>query len=179
VTDEPAFLVVGQIGKPHGTRGELFVEPLTDHPGNVFVPGVVLRPGDARGGAPAGELPPLHIEGVRPFRHGWLVAFEGVDDRNAAELMRGRYLLLERELLPPLADGEVFVHQLIGMEVVTVAGERIGEVRTVFDLAPTNLLEVRTADGTVLVPFREPTVRAVDTAAKRIVIDPPEGLLDL
>jgi 16S rRNA processing protein RimM len=63
--------------------------------------------------------------------------------------------------------------------VVTVGGERVGVVREVFDLSPVSLLDVRTGAGSVLIPFREPTVSAVDPAARRIVIDPPAGLLDL
>ena len=176
---EPAFLVVGHVSKPHGTQGELFVQSLTDHPGNVFVPGVVLRLGDAEGSAPDADLPPLRIDEVRDFQRGFLVAFGGVDSRNAADLLRGRYLLLERDLLPPLAEGEVFYHQLAGMEVMLVDGTRVGEVTEVFELRPADLLEVRTDKGTVLIPFLQPMVQGVDVAGRRIVIDPPEGLLDL
>jgi 16S rRNA processing protein RimM len=176
--DEPAFLVVGQVRKPHGTKGELVVEPLTDHPGDVFVSGVVLRPGDERGRAPDPEQPPLVVEGARPFQNGWLVTFGGVADRDQGDRLRGRYLLMERALLPPLAEGEVFKHQLVGLEVFTVDGARVGEVIEVYELRPADLLEVRTGRGKVLVPFVPHMIRAVDVAGGRIVIDPPEGLLD-
>lgn len=176
---EPAFLVVGHVSKPHGTQGELFVQPLTDHPGNVFVPGVVLRLGDGDSGVPDPDLPPLRVDEVRPFQQGWLVSFGGVESRNAADLLRGRYLLMERDRLPPLAEGEVFFHQLPGMEVVMVDGTRVGEVTEVFELRPADLLEVRTQKGTVLIPFLQPMVRSVDVEGKRVVIDPPEGLLDI
>ena len=175
---EPAFLIVGQVRKPHGTRGELLVEPLTDHPGDVFVSGVVLRLGDAAGRDPDPDLPPLLVEAARPFQRGWLVTVDGVEDRNAADVLRGRYLMLEREALPALAEDEVFYHQLPGMQVVTVAGELIGEVTEVFELRPADLLEVRGPRGTVLIPFLGHMVREVDVQGRRIVIDPPEGLLD-
>jgi 16S rRNA processing protein RimM len=176
--DLPDFLVVGHVAKPHGTRGELTVQPLTDHPGDVFVPGVVLRPADAAGALPDPDLPPLRIDAARPFQRGWLVVFGGIDDRNAADLMRGRYLLIARALLPPLAEGEIFLHQLMGLEVVTVAGGRVGDVIEVYELRPANLMEVRGERGTVLIPFLENIVREVDVAGGRIVIDPPEGLLE-
>src|SRR5688572_15776001 len=144
---EPAFLVVGHVSRAHGTKGEVFVEPLTDHPGDVFVPGVVLRQGDARGGAPDPDAPPLRVESVRPFKHGALVTFGGVGDRNESERLRGRYLLVERDRLPPLEAGEVFLHQLVGMEVVGANGTRVGEVIEVYELAPADLLEIRTDKG--------------------------------
>jgi 16S rRNA processing protein RimM len=176
--DLPDFLVVGHVAKPHGTRGELFVQPLTDHPGDVFVPGVVLRPADAAGALPDPDLPPLRIDSVRPFQRGWLVGFGGFEDRSAADLMRGRYLLIERARLPPLAEGEVFLHQLLGLEVLTVQGKRVGEVIEVYEMRPADLLEVRTERGTVLIPYLETVVREVDVAGGRLVVDPPEGLLE-
>jgi 16S rRNA processing protein RimM len=177
--DEPAFLVVGQVRKPHGTKGELVVEPLTDHPGDVFVSGVVLRPGDASGSEPDPARPPLLIEDARPFQAAWLVSFEGVEDREGGDRLRGVYLLMDRALLPELAEGEVFYHQLPGMEVYTADGARLGEVSRVYELRPADLIEVRTEKGTVLVPFVEHIVRELDVAGRRIVIDPPEGLLEL
>ena len=177
--EEPPFLVVGRVGRAHGTRGELFVAELTDHPGTVFVPGVVLRLGDREGVAPDLDLPPLRIADARPFQKGWLVSFGGVEDRSAAGVMRGRYLMLERERLPPRAEGEVFYHELVGMEVVTVAGATVGEISAVFERRPADLIEVRTARGTLLIPLHEPIVREVNLEGRRVVIDPPEGLLDL
>jgi 16S rRNA processing protein RimM len=176
--DEPAFLIVGHVRKPHGTRGELVVDSLTDHPGDVFVSGVVLRAGAARSNEPDPSRAPLRIEGARPFQNGWLVTFEGVSDRDAGDHMRGLYLLMERRLLPGLAAGEIYRHELLGMQVFTADGARIGEVSEVYELHPADLLEVRTERGTVLVPFVEPMIRELDVPGRRIVIDPPEGLLD-
>jgi 16S rRNA processing protein RimM len=176
--EEPAWLIVGLVRKPHGTRGELFVESLTDHPGDVFVSGVVLRPGDASGRVPDPDAPGLRVLSARPFRDGWLMSFAGVDDRGAADRLRGRDLLIERSRLPALAEGEVFRHQLIGMQVYTMGGAHVGEVRAFFEVRPADLLEVRTPTGAVLVPFHRHLVREVDVEGGRIVIDPPEGLLD-
>jgi 16S rRNA processing protein RimM len=174
----PDHLVVGHLASAHGTRGELLVEPLTDHPGDVFAPGVVLRPADAAGAEPDPDLPPLRVRSVRPFRRGWLVTFAGVEDRNAAEQLRGRYVLIERVRLPALEEGEIFLHELVGLEVARADGTRVGKVVRVYELRPANLIEVRTERGTVLVPFVGSIVREVDVRGGRLVIEPPEGLLD-
>jgi 16S rRNA processing protein RimM len=177
--EDPRFLVVGHLNKPHGTKGELFVWPLTDHPESVFAPGVVLFSGDEGAQEPDPDMPPLRIVAVRAFRRGFLVSFAGVQDREGAELLRGRYLLTEIGAVEPLAEGEVFYHQLLGMEVVTKEGQPLGEVVEVYELRPAHLLEVHGPAGEVMIPFLSHIVVEVDTERRRMVVDPPEGLLDL
>ena len=176
---DPQHLVVGHVNKPHGIRGEVLVRPLTDHPEGIFAPGVVVLLADPRGREPDPAEPAVEIESARPFRQGYLVAFRGAEDRDDAERLRGRYLLLPVDSLEPLADDEVFYHQLLGMRVETVAGEAVGVVREVYELQPSDLLEVRTPKGSVLVPFHREVVVEVHRDEGRLVIDPPAGLLDL
>lgn len=174
----PEHLVVGHITKPHGTRGELFVWPLTDRPDIVFATGSSLLLGDVDGTLTDGTV--VTIESARPFKRGLLVAFEGVTGRAAAEALAQRYLLLARVDVPPLEDEEVFYHELLGLEVVDVAGARVGRVREVFETEPHHLLEVEDDSGkTHLVPFAARIVREVDRDGRRLVIDPPPGLLEL
>lgn len=177
--EDPRFLVVGHISKSHGTKGELFVWPLTDHPGSVYAPGVVLRLGDADADEPDPDLPPLRIEASRPHRQGYLVVFGGLTDRRQSDLMCGQYLFRETEALEPLGEGEVFYHQLLGMSVETKDGAYVGEITEVYELSPAHMLDVRGPDREVLVPFLKDIIVDVDTEARRMVIDPPDGLLDL
>lgn len=175
----PRHLVVGHISKPHGTRGEVFVWPLTDRPAGVYSPGHQLMLGTTEG-----ELPPdatvLEVQSTRPFKRGLLVKFQGIEGRTEAERLAQRYLLAPLESLEPLEEGELFYHQLLGLEVVTAEGEVVGRVREVFDTEPTHLLEVRAADGkTHLIPFAEQIVRKIDLAAGRLTVKPPPGLLEL
>lgn len=175
----PDHLVVGHITKPHGTRGELFVLPLTDHPDTVFAPGQPLLLGDGEG-APAGDAPSVVVETVRPFKRGLLVGFEGVARREDAEALARLYLLAPADALPPLDDDEVFYHELLGMLVETADGHVVGRVREVYETDPHHLLEVVGDDGKArLVPFAARIVMQVDRSGRRLVIDPPEGLLDL
>jgi 16S rRNA processing protein RimM len=176
---DPSHLVVGHLNKPHGTKGEYYVWPLTDHPERTFAPGVVLLLGEAEADVPDPDLPPLRIVSSRPFQRGVLVHFGGVEDRTQADLLRGRYLFQAIEDIAPLAEGEVFYHQLLDMVVVTVDGHEIGVVTEVFDAGPTDLLEVRGAKGVLVVPYRPEIVVEVDVDEGRLVIDPPDGLLDL
>ena len=86
---EPAFLVVGHLNKVHGTKGELFVWPLTDHPESTFAPGVILYLGDEEEAAPDPSRPTLLIESVRPFRRGFLLKVEGVSTRTEGRTPTG------------------------------------------------------------------------------------------
>lgn len=172
-------LVVGHVTKPHGTRGEVFVWPLTDEVEALYAPGRRLLLGTT-GGDLDTNAEPLIVERSRPFKRGVLVKFEALGDRTAVEPLSQRYLLVPIGELAPLAEGEVFYHQLLGLEVVTAEGEVVGRVREVYDTEPAHLLEVRAESGRQhLVPFSERIVRKVDLEARRLVIQPPAGLLEL
>ncbi len=176
---EPSFLVVGHLNKAHGTKGELFVWPLTDHPEGSFAPGVILYLGDDTGNAPDPSLPSVLIETARPFRRGYLVRFQGVGTRDEAEALRDRYVLRSRSELPEVGDGEFLYHQLLGLTVVTVSGEEVGEIVEVYELRPADLLEIKGPSRTHFIPFLASLVEDVDLESATMVIDPPAGLLDL
>jgi 16S rRNA processing protein RimM len=115
---------------------------------------------------------------VQPERGDWLVKLAGVDDRDAAEALRGAPVLAPREALPPAADDEVYVADLIGCRVVDSAGRELGEVAGSFDGGAYEVLEVRGARD-FLLPFTDGVVTAVDVEARLIRCDPPPGLIDL
>ena len=173
----PEHLVVGHVSKAHGTKGELLIWTLTDRPEEVFEPGRVLIAGDESGGVGTSPLE-LVVETSRPYRKGMLVGFEGYPDRNAAEALRGRYLLIDASEAET-GEGEVYYHDLLGLRVETVDGVEVGVVREVYETEPAHLLEVKGADKVHLVPFAERLVVELDLEARRLVIDPPEGLLGL
>ncbi len=176
---EPTYLVVGHLNKVHGTKGELFVWSLTDYPESVFAPGVILYLGDESGALDPVAAPTVALEGVRPFRQGYLLKLEGVETRTEAEHLAGRYLLRPMEEVEALEEGEVFYHQLLGMTVRTKEGEDVGEIVEVYELAPADLLAVRGPGGLKHIPFLRSLVVELDPDAGVMVIDPPKGLLDL
>ncbi|MFY1690718.1 ribosome maturation factor RimM [Plantactinospora sp. WMMB782] len=187
------MLTVGRIGRPHGIRGEVTVEVRTDEPETRFAVGTVLRtdPAAAAGRPPApvdgapGELfrvpDRLTVEAARWHQGRLLVSFDGVYDRDVAEALRGTLLVVDSaELSPPDDPDEFNDHQLVGLAVVTPAGESLGEVARIDHAPASDLLVLRRPEGrTALIPFVRAIVPEVDLAAGRVVVDAPPGLLDL
>ena len=177
--DGPRFLAVGHIVKPHGIKGEFLVLPLTDHPQSTYRPGVMLHLGSVDSANPDPGLPALKLEEVRPYRNGYIASAGGITDRSDAERLRGHYLFREVSALEPLGDGEFFYHQLLGMKVQTNIGTVVGEVTEVYELDPNDILCVQGHEGEIMIPFSKEIVLQVNADEKCIVIDPPDGLLDL
>lgn len=168
-------LVVGRVGRPHGLRGDVTVEVRTDDPDQRFAAGSLLATEPAERG-------PLTVSASRWHSGRLLVKFAGYDDRDAAEELRDTVLAIDSADLAPLADpAEFYDHDLIGLAVVTVAGEHVGEVADVLHHGQ-NLLVVDGAGprrgAEILIPFVAAIVPEVDVAAGTLTIDPPPGLLD-
>ncbi|MFR9778006.1 ribosome maturation factor RimM [Micromonospora sp. MS34] len=178
------LLIVGRIGKPHGIRGEVTVEVRTDEPEARFAPGVVLRttPGAVAPEPGAYRVPAeLTVEAARWHQGRLLVAFEGVLDRDVAEALRGTLIGVDSaDVAPPEDPEEWNDHQLVGLAVVTPAGERLGEVARIDHAPASDLLVLRRPEGrTALIPFVKAIVPEVDVAGGRVVVELPGGLLDL
>jgi 16S rRNA processing protein RimM len=155
----PDRLEVGRVGKAHGLRGEVVVHAITNQP-DRFVPGTVLEVDGVE----------RTIETCRPHQDRWLVRFEGIADRDAAESLRGAVLAAE-----PLGDapeGEVWAHDMIGADVVDQRGTTIGRVASIEANPAHDLLVLES--GTLV-----PVVFVVGHEAGRVVVDVPDGLLDL
>ncbi len=173
--DDDDLLVVGRIGRPQGIRGEVTVQVRTDDPDARFAPGAVLHTDPPERG-------PLTVAGARWQNGRLVVAFDGLPDRNAAEALRETLLQVDARTLPPPDDEDEFHdHVLRGMAAVLPDGAPLGEVVDVLHLPHGDVLVVARADtgAEVLVPFVKAMVPVVDVAARRLQVDPPEGLLDL
>ncbi|ATL69445.1 ribosome maturation factor RimM [Nocardia terpenica] len=170
-------LVVGRVAKSHGVRGELVIEVRTDEPEQRFAPGALLRGRLPR----AKALQEYTIESVREHSGRLLVRLRGIDDRAAADALRGMVFLVDSADLPPSDDPDEFYdHELEGLTVRLADGGVVGEVTEVLHSAAGELLSVRAADDgrEILIPFVTAIVPTVSIAARLVVIDPPEGLLD-
>lgn len=151
--------------------------PLTDYPESHFAPGEVHLPGEASSEGPSANLEPLTIEAVRPYRKGYLASFAGVSDRTGAEQLRDLYLYRLFTQIDELQEDEVFYHELLGAEVMTMDGSVLGAVAEVYPIRPDDLLKVVGPDGELLVPFNRRIVTDFDREQRRITVELPEGLL--
>lgn len=172
-------LVVGRVVKAHGISGEVVVEIRTDDPAARFVSGNTLRAKESRGG---GEERSYVVAQAREHGGRLLVRLAGVDDRDAADALRGSLFVVDSDDLPPIDEPDTYYdHQLEGLQVQTTTGREVGVVAEVLHTAAGELLAVKRLDGEgeVLVPFVGAIVTSVSLDDRVVEIDPPEGLLDL
>lgn len=166
---EPRFLVVGRVLKPHGVRGEVRVEPLTNDPArfkqltHVYV----------------GERDPrrVTVDSVR-FHQGWvLLRLGGYPTRTEAELLRDELLQVTEAEAVPLEEGEYYLYQLEGLAVYTEEGAHLGRLTNVLETGANNVFVVQGPAGELLIPDIPDVVRDVDIEGGRLVIRPLPGLL--
>lgn len=172
----PETIVVGRIGKPHGVKGEVSVEPRTDEPDRRFADGVQLKTQNKRPGAPG----PAHltVAGTRWHSGRLLVRFTEIADRNAAEEARGTLLAIELDPDERPEDPEEFYdHQLVGLAVVTTDGRAVGTLKEIVHGTAQDLLVIEAEGPDVLVPFVSQLVPEVDVPGGRIVVADVPGLL--
>ena len=176
-----------------GLKGELFVAPVTNEPGEVFAPGRVVNAEFAEPSAapaPAGRPRGLTdergncvsrdctIERSRPFKDGWLVKFAGVDDKTEADLWGGVTLSAPFAELKPPEENEIYLHELTGMSVRDEPHGELGVVAGWYQLPQGLVLEVRGTAWRADVPFNEAFVDSVNRETRCIVVRLPEGLLE-
>lgn len=167
------IVTVGRVTRAHGIRGDVTVEVRTDTPDERFAAGRTLITEPASAG-------PLTVRQSRWHSGRLLVRFENVDDRDAAEALRGTVLQTEIDDDERLDDPEEFYdHQLEGLQVVTVAGNKVGTVGEVIHAPAQDVLVVRhPRGGESLVPFVADIVPEVDLDSGTVIVDPPPGLLE-
>ena len=161
-------VVVGRIGRAHGLKGEVSVEPRTDEPERRFADGAVLT-------AATGTLT---VASTRLHQGRLLVRFAEIEGRDAAEGARGTELTVA--ISPdetPEDPAEFYDHQLVGLRIETVDGTHVGELVRVEHNAAQDLLVIRTPHGEALFPFVTALVPEVDVVGGRIVLDDRPGIL--
>jgi len=165
--------VVGRIARPHGIRGQVIVNPETDFPQERFAAGARLFV--MRGGA----IEPFIVTTSRMQQGRPVIGIEGIGDVDAAQQVAGLELRVPVEELVALPEGTFYHHDLVGCVVVTVEGRQVGTVRSVEGDAGNTRLIVQTDTGELLIPLATQICTAIEPADKRIVIAPPQGLLEL
>jgi 16S rRNA processing protein RimM len=173
-TPEPRYLAVGQVIGAHGLSGELKVALLTDDPSRFGrLDRVYIGPEGA-------EPVPRALHGHRLHQGRALLRLAGCNDRSAAEALRGWLVQVPREEAIPLEEGEYFEHQILGLGVWTLAGERLGTVEEIIYTGANEVYVVRglgAGQQEILIPAIEGVVQQVDLMAGRLVVELPHGLV--
>lgn len=165
--------MVGRVRAPHGLRGEISVQDLTDFP-HRFSPNSILYVEN-----PGVDPLPLRVEKSRHHGQFWILKLEGIENRNAADALRRRELLIPQHALQALPQNHYYLFHLVGCEVLDLSEQLLGTVTGVLETGGGALLEVLGPKGETLIPLVEGIVVAMDIASRRIRVNPPAGLVGL
>jgi 16S rRNA processing protein RimM len=165
--EKPDYLVIGQITAPRGIRGEVKVQVLTDFPERFSQTDRVLL-------GPTHE--PYYIERARPFKQWMLLKFEGLDDRDAVESLRGLTISVPIDEAVPLEQGEYYEYQLLGLEVWTEDDERLGTLKEIIFTGGADVYVIAQDGRERLLPAIEDVVLDIDLEQERIRVRLLEGL---
>lgn len=165
----PRFLVIGRVIKPHGVRGEVRVDVISDLPERfswlktVYVGGSNPRP--------------VVVEGVR-FHKTWvLLKLAGYDDRNTASTLRAQWLQVPEAEGIPLEDDEYYLYQLVGLSVYSDEGDYLGKLTDVLETKANNVFVVRGSGREILLPDTEEVIREIDFDGRRLTVHLLPGLV--
>lgn len=162
------YITIGQVLAPWGLEGKLKVEVITDFPHRL---------------SPRSQLyvdrQPVTIAGTSWHKGKAIIKLEGIDSVEQAEELRGKTLEIHRRQLETLPEGQYYHFQLIGLEVWTTEGKRLGKVIRVLSAPSNDNYVVGGEKGEILIPAIEDVVKSVDLESGRITIEAIEGLLDL
>ena len=165
------FLLIGTIGVPFGVKGQVRLHVVTSRPEHLRRVKTVFL-GDEQVEVGLGRV-------VEHKPNILVLSLSGIDDRNAAEVLRGTEVFIREADAAPLDDDEYFLHDLPGLVVETTTGEQIGTVTDVLETGANDVLVVARPEGSeVLLPMIRDVVKSMDLAEKRLVIEPLEGLLE-
>jgi len=169
-SDEPVFIVMGKLRKPHGVRGEMVTTVLTDFP-EMLEPGQQVYVGEAQ--------VPLVIRSVRWHRDDMLIGFEGYQDRDEIGIYRNHLIFLPESDFPELPEEEFYFHDLIGLEVITDQGQRLGRLKEILVTGANDVYLVQKDDQKeILLPATEEVILDIDLDEGRILVHLLPGLID-
>jgi 16S rRNA processing protein RimM len=167
------FVVLGSLARAHGVHGEIRVRLFVESFGEFGqLKKVYLRNGDR-------PMRPVKVEGIRRHQDWILMKLHGVGNREQARELTGTEVLIERDFLPELSEDEYYWTDLIGLDVFDPEDKKLGPVVNMLATGADDLLVLKINDREVFIPFRSEMVLEVDLECGKIVVDPPQGLLDL
>ncbi len=167
------YLAIARIARTRGNRGEVLADLWTDRTDRfTSLKDVWLE-------LPARERERAVVESSWMHRGRVVLKFRGIDSISEAERLAGAWVLVEREQAVPLPEGSFFDHELLGCRVLDLSGRELGRVTGVQKCPGNDLIVVRGERGEILIPAVSAMIRQVAIAERRILVDLPEGLVDL
>lgn len=163
------LLLVGVITGARGIKGELRIKAFTANPDDVCSYGPLFNEDGNKSWT---------VKQTGNAKGQVLARFKGVDDRTEADTMKGVKLYIPHHALPDAGEEEYYYSDLIGLKVELMDGTELGTVKAVMDAGAGASLEVQTPDGDILVPFTRLSVPVVNITDGKVIIDPPDGLMD-
>jgi 16S rRNA processing protein RimM len=165
-------VTIGQITRVRGIKGEIVVVPLTDDPQRFRkLRKVIISEKESIKG--------FQVEGEREFKGKVFFKLKQVENSEEAKKLVGGFIEIERDQLVELPEGRYFIFDIIGLQVVTTKGEKIGKVKEVIALPANDLYLVEGDKRQYDIPALKKVVKRIDLEKKEMIIEPPEGLLDL
>lgn len=167
---EPVYLVVGFLRRPHGLHGEMIIDLHTDFPERMQKGRRLLVGEDRR---------PMTLASARPHARGMLVRFEGIDTPEAAGLFRNQWVYVRAADVPPLPEGQLYQHELLGFAVVDESGDPLGELVEILETGANKVYVVRNKAGKeILLPAIPSVILNTDPDSRVMRVHLLEGLVD-
>ncbi len=166
------LITIGKARKTHGVKGEIKIEPLTDHPERFSdLRRIYLT-------SPRGESSECAVRSVRYMDGTPVLLLQGYDNPEKARELNGWLVQVPEEEAVPLPEGRYYWFELIGMEVLSEAGEKLGRIVDIFETGSNDVYVMKAGRKEIYLPATREVIKQVDRATKRMVIHIVEGLLD-
>ncbi|MCC6803788.1 MAG: 16S rRNA processing protein RimM [Anaerolineae bacterium] len=170
----PQYLLLGEILRPHGVRGELRVRLLTDYPERI----AKLKTLYLAASPEAQKVTPYQVRGMRMNKGFGLLTLDQISDRDQADRLRGLFVLVDIANAVPLESGEFYLYQLIGLKVVTSMGETLGTLTEVLETGANDVYIVDSPQhGEILIPVIPQTIVKTDIENGVLIVNLPDGLI--
>ena len=170
-SDEPVFVIIGKFRRPHGIRGEIRMTVLTDFP-ELIVPEQTIYAGE--------RYHPYTIKGIRWHGEDMLVSLEELPDRTAVEIFRNIMVYMKGVDIPEPREGEYYIHQLVGLDVITDQDQKLGVIKEIILTGANDVYLVDTGSGKdILLPVIDEVVLDINHDEGFVLVHIIPGLLDI
>ena len=167
---EPDFVQVGYLHKAHGLKGEMVMSIKTDFPERIQKGAVVYLC--------EGVYDAHKVTSIRLHNRGRLISFEGFNEREQLDVLRNAAVFVHKDDIPELEDGELYLHQIIGLDVITDDGEELGKIVDIIETGANNMFVVRNnSEKEVLIPDIDDVVLEVDIGSEKVLVHLLDGLI--